>query len=105
MTKTRSPLVATSTTLRTNGTPKPSPIPRRPAIHRWRVPRTAEKVSSLTRGAPAGPGRRLARVDVRGAEEVRDLEGRRLHRVRAVHGVGLDGRGEVLPDRPRRGFR
>ena len=25
-------------------------------------------------------------------------------RVRAVHGVGLDGRGEILPDRPRRGL-
>src|SRR5512145_2186619 len=43
-------------------------------------------------------------MNLEAREEVRDLEGHRLQGVRAVHGVGLDGRGEVRPDRPRRGL-
>src|SRR3989441_910609 len=38
-------------------------------------------------------------MDLERAEEVGDLERRRLRRVRAVDGVGLDGRGELLADR------
>src|SRR6266568_186510 len=45
-----------------------------------------------------------ARMDLRRAEEIRNLESGRLGRVGAVHGVGLDRRGEVLADRARRGL-
>src|SRR5262245_800971 len=57
---------------------------------------------STARIAPGGAsseGSELARAEVEGAEEVRDLERRRLRRVRAVYGVGLDRLGEVLADR------
>src|SRR5262249_3127238 len=50
--------------------------------------------------ARTGPA--LPRVKLEAREEVRDLDRRRLGRVGAVHRVGLDRRGEFLPDRSRR---
>src|SRR5262249_58745045 len=69
--------------------------PRRHALPR-------SQPQALTRGGR--PRRRSARADLEGVEEVGDLEGGGLGRVRAVDGVSLDGGREVLPDRPRSGL-
>src|SRR5712691_3654946 len=102
MTKSGSPLVASRTTLRAKGPPKPRPMPPTPASQRWRVPKTAGKNSSLTpiSRRPAF----LSRLNLERAEEVGDLESGCLRRVRAVDGIGLDRGREVLPDRPRGGL-
>src|SRR5437867_3879551 len=54
---------------------------------------------------PSGrTGPALPRVELEAREEVRDLDRRRLRRIRAMHRVGLDRRGEVSADRSRRGL-
>src|SRR5690606_31165223 len=59
---------------------------------------------ALRRSASSVAGDASARVDVGGREEVRDLDGRGLRGVGAVHGVGVDGVGEVGADGAGRGF-
>src|SRR5206468_7745884 len=80
-----SPLVATRITLRMNGTTKPRPMPPSPAIQRWRVPRAAGKLGSLTwRSRPSATALYWAREGI--------LRGRgaapRLPPARARPGVG-----------------
>ena len=83
-----------------SGASTPSPRPNTPAITRWRVPSDAVKNWSCP--GFARHRRAISRGSPWATEEVRDLEGRRLGRIGAVHGIGLDRRREVLPDRPRR---
>src|SRR5262249_7895946 len=52
-----------------------------------------------------GPVHASVLVQLEPGEEVAHLEARRLGGVRAVDGVRLDGAGEVLADRARRGLR
>src|SRR5437660_4731391 len=86
-----------------------SPASRQARITRTAIsPRLAIR-TLLMRRSPRGAGSlggdasrtRSARQDLQPAEEVRDLEGRGIRRVGAVHRVGLDRRREVLADRPR----
>src|SRR5262249_1912241 len=95
-----SPDVATSTTDSTNGIPKQSAMAT-PATTRWRAPSAAGYVSCMARVSITSS----ARMDLERIEEERDLEGRRLRRVRAVDGIRLDRGGKLLADRPGRGLR
>src|SRR5439155_17176778 len=70
---------------------------RASSIHRRRPHCPARQRSPNGTPVSAG-GAASARTDLQTREEVGDLEGGGFCRVGAVHGIGLDGRGELLAD-------
>src|SRR5690606_4529838 len=84
----------------------------------WRArkglwPRPSTKAWSCAAGRPSrftrdeegsGTGSSVPGVQLRGAEEERDLLRGRLRRIRAMHHVALDALGEVGADRAGRGL-
>src|SRR5499426_3624612 len=80
------------------------PCSRQARITRTAIsPRFATRTLSIFIVPSRGPCG-LPRGDLEAREEIRDLERRRLGRVRAMYRVRLDRRGEVLADRAGRGL-